>query len=307
MERMLDRITNPSKVEPKLKWQWSRSYRIALPTLLCVLLIGIGLPFVMNGGGEPVIAVLHPIVSPAPMAISIEPRGVGLPQASEVRKFLNYNGSRYAFLNNGEPYDLSEWKLEESEPLGKLEYDIAADMQNGGTEGYASRDFGTTYLMGGNLYQLPGYDPAFRLAVERDDRYYIVQLVGRTDDGSIPAVDYVEAAHLDQLAERVELLDHSSKQLRAWSAMKDVSEWIGRISAFESAGQLTNEQYEQLAEAGSSGETYTLHVALKDGTAIDMLLNPGLRLISIGDSRYQLSEATYSDLFDSNDNNREDE
>lgn len=304
LDRMLKRVLNPTEAKPKR--QWSRGYRIALPALLCVLLVGIGLPFFMHGEEEQIVAVLKPIVAPAPMTIDIGPRAVGLPHAGEIRKFLNYNGNRYVFLNNGEPYDLSELELGESTPLGKLDYDIMADLQAGGTEGYTSRDFGTTYLAGGVLYKLPGYDPAFRLVVEQDERYYIVQLVGRADDGSIAADDYVKAAHLDKLAERVELLDHSSKLLHVWSDKKDVREWIEHIASLEPAGELTNEQYEQLAKAEVSGETYILRAVLKDGTSIDMPLTPGMRLISIGDGKYKLSDTTYSYLFDTNDN-REDE
>ncbi|MBD3920963.1 hypothetical protein H8B09_19510 [Paenibacillus sp. PR3] len=303
-ERMLQRIMNPSEAKSKQKRQWRWSYRIALPAMLGALLIGFGLPLLMNGEEEPAIVVLKPIVTPVPMSIDISPRGLHLPQLGEVRKFLNYNGSRYEFLNNGQPYDLSELKLEESEPLGKLEYDITVDMQNGGTNGYASRDFGTTYMTEGILYKLPGYDPAFRLAVARDDRYYIVQLVGHTDDSAIAAKDYVAAARLNKLVERVELLEYTGSQLlHAWSIEKEVREWVKHIAAFESAGKLTNEQYEQLAKARVPGETYKLRVVLKDGTAIDMLLTPRLRLISIGDSQYKLSDdwvTTYSYLFQSN-------
>ncbi|GMK38517.1 hypothetical protein PCCS19_15710 [Paenibacillus sp. CCS19] len=300
-ERMLQRILNPSEAKSKPKRQWRWSYRIAMPAMLGMLLLAIGLPFMMNGKEEPAIVVLKPAVAISPMAVSITPRGFSLPQAGEIRKFLNYNGSRYEFLNKGEPYDLSELKLGESEPLGKLEYDIAADMLIGGTNGYASRDFGTTYLTGGTLYELPGYDPAFRLAVERDDRYYIVQLVGHTDDSVIAADDYAAVAHLDKLAERVELLDGTGSQLlHAWSIEKEVREWIKHIASFEPSGKLTNEQYEQLAKAEASGEAYTLRVALRDGTAIDMPLTPEMCLIAIGDNRYKLSDdwlTTYSYLF----------
>ncbi|PWV98519.1 hypothetical protein DFQ01_11729 [Paenibacillus cellulosilyticus] len=299
VERMLNQIMNPSEAKPKRRWSWG--YRIALPAVLGLLLLVIGLPFIMNGAEEPVWVPLKPVASPAPMSISIEPRGLDLTHASDVRKFLNYNGSRYEFLNNGEPYDLSEWKLGENKPLGKLDDDITADVQAGGTNGYASQDFGTTYLVGGILYKLPGYDPAFRLVVEQDGRYYIVQLVGRADDSSMTANEYVESADLDKLADRVELLDHSSKLLHTWSTPKDVQEWIKHIASFEPAGKLTNEQDEQLAKADSSGETYTLRAALKDGTTIDMKLTPEMHLIAIGDSQYKLSDewlATYSYLFD---------
>lgn len=290
-ERMLQRILNPSEAKSKSKRQWRWSYRIAMPAMLGMLLLAIGLPFMMNGEEEPAIVVLKPAVAINPMAISISPRGFSLPQAGEVRKFLNYNGSRYEFLNKGEPYDLSALKLEESKPLGKLDYDIAADMLAGGTNEYESRDFGTTYLTGGTLYELPGYDPAFRLAVERDDRYYIVQLVGHTDDSTIAADDYVAAARLNKLAERVELLDGTGSQLlHEWSVDKEVREWIKQIASVEPAGKLTNEQYEQLAKEEASGGAYTLRVALRDGTSIDMPLTPEMRLIAIGDSRYKLSD-----------------
>lgn len=299
VDRMLERIMNPATAKLRLRWNWSWSIRIAVPALLCMLMIGIGLPLYMNGDEEPAWVPLKPIVSPTPMAVSIGPRAVGLSLDVDVRKFLNYNGSRYEFLNNGQPYDLSELKLGEHKPLGKLDYDIAADMQAGGSQGYASRDFGTTYLAGGIVYELTGYKPSFRLAVEQNGRYYVVQVVGRTDESIMEANDYVEAAQLDKLADRFELMDSSSKLLHTWTIKKDIHEMVKRIASFEAAGKLTNEQYEQLAKATNLGENHILRAVLKDGTVIDMLLTPEMGLIAIGDGRYKLSEewlAAYSDL-----------
>ncbi|MDQ6419398.1 hypothetical protein RB620_08140 [Paenibacillus sp. LHD-117] len=298
-DRMLNRILNPGKAKPKAFWR--RGYRIALPALACLLFAIVAIPAFLQDKEEAAIPLLKPVVAPLAAEFGL-PRGT--PRAFDaggVSKFLNYNGSRYTFLNDGAPFDLSALKIEEGEPLGMLDYDISADLQAGGVNGYAKRDFGATYLMGGSLYELPGYEPGFRLAVAHEGSTYIAQLAGKTDGSMIPAGDYVKQAKLGRLAERVELLDQPGKQLlHVWLAKKDLRDWIDRITACEPVSELTNELHDQLALAQSSGKTNVLRWALKDGTSIDMNIFPDMKIVTIGDGAYALPDSwmeTNSHLF----------
>lgn len=209
--------------------------------------------------------------------------------AGSVAKFMNYEGNRYSFVADGRAFELGNLGVEKTQALGMLRYNILEDLQGGGTPGLASRDFATTYLTGGTIYKLPGYDSAFRLAVKHEERFYIAQLSGRTDDSAIPASDYVSLAGLGKLTDRVELLDAPGvKRLNEWADAKDILKLAAELGRSLPAA-LSGEKLEELAAAQAGGRTCLLRWSLKDGTAIDMPIVPGMSLITIGDGRYELT------------------
>ena len=89
----------------------------------------------------------------------LQPAAPAVDAPDGMRKMMNYNGNRYVFLENGAAYSLSAQQLKAA--LGTLDYDIQADPQANG-----KKEFSTTFALGGTVYALADYDPAFRLAVE---------------------------------------------------------------------------------------------------------------------------------------------
>lgn len=287
MDRMLERILNPAT---KRKSIFKSSYRIALPALAILLLVPLFWP--PSTQQEP-IQELTPIMNAAtPFA---GPRGGMALHPGSNGKVLNYNGSRYTFLENGAAYDLSGWGIEAQPALGTLQYDMSADIQDGGKEGYSSRDLAATYMLGGTLYELPGYDPAFRLVVSHEGRTYIAQLSGLADGSVIDAGDYVSLADLKRLAKRIELLNGDGTLAQAWDEKKDIRRWISIISDSKAA-----ETSNEMAESQTSGKSYQLKWRLLDGTSITMNLAPELSQLTIGTGRYELSKTfieTYGTIF----------
>jgi hypothetical protein len=288
-DRMLERILNPAA---KPRFALKPSYRIALPTLVILLLSLYWLPALQQKQNKE-IPQLTSVVAPFAVEFGL-PRAI---HAGTLGKFLNYNGSRYTFLEDGAAYDLSGWKVEEQGVLGTLQYDIAADIQNGGKKGYSSRDLATTYMNGGTIYALPGYAPTFRLAVSYEGRYYIAELSGKTDDGVIDAKEFVSLADLSRMTMRIEWLDHQGTTvMQVWDAKKDIRKWSNLIAESIPIEKLTDEQYERLAKARSSDRSFQVRWVLRDGTSIVMYLVPDLSLLTIGNGNYELSE-TFLEMY----------
>ncbi|MCU6712114.1 hypothetical protein M6D81_25780 [Paenibacillus sp. J5C_2022] len=299
-ERMLRSILAP---EAPKKAPLKAAYRLAIPAACCAMLaLVLTIPLFFKQ--EAAIPQLVPASAQPAVGVSV----FGVPTRGLDRmgpqKYMNYNGHRYTFLQQGAAYDLSGFMPESKEELGSLQFDVLEDLGNGGKKGYADKDYAATFLVGGTLYSLPGYDTGFRLAVELDGQYYIAQLAGRTDDRIIPADEYIALADLKRLAERVDIMDHSgSKLLHSLEEKRAVREWIEAISASSSADDLTSEDYERLAGAQSEGQSYMIKYHLKDNTTIDMYVVPELKLASIGNGRYVLDDAflkQYGQLFINN-------
>ncbi|RJE89618.1 hypothetical protein D3P07_05080 [Paenibacillus sp. 1011MAR3C5] len=298
-KRMLSRILGQkARRKPPLR----RSVKIAIPAIGCAVL-SLALFFPVFFKADPAIPSLTALQQVQPSPFTVTPRHMPLSVSLGPLKMMNYNGHRYTFLNDGAPYDLADRMPGVEEKLGLLQYDLKSDMENGGKDGYAGLDYATTYLLGGSIYRLPGYDPAFRLAVEHEGRYYIAQLSGRTDNSIIPAVEYAEAAELARLTQEVDIMNHiGSVQLHTLDRKKDVRKWIEMFSQSEAAVNRDREADEQWAKAQSEGKSYLAKLRLKDGTAIDIFVIPELGMASLGDNRYILPEAfreAYADLFHS--------
>lgn len=203
------------------------------------------------------------------------------------RRMFLYGGLRYAFMDRV-PEDLSGFTL--GEALGTLEYDILAGMDGSGDNPYADMDFATTFALGGTLYEVTGYAPAFRLAVVWEGETYLAEAVGRADDAPLDAGEYITAAGLTDLADSVHILDHMGlERLHSFADRKDAVRML-EILSLGTPAELTSDQYEALARAQSEGGSFQLEFALSDGTAVTLYLVPSLMHFSLGDGNYHLPQ-----------------
>lgn len=214
-----------------------------------------------------------------------------------MRKFLNYNGFRYAFVEDGKSFDFSSLTL--GDELGTLEYDIVAGMASG--QSVSDKEFSASFAVGGQLYAHPDYDPAFRLIVKLDDQYYLAELVGKTDNTTIEPDYFFEHSKLSTTATGCDILNHIGNTTFSSLDSEDAKAMLEIIST-STAAELASSDYEQIASAQSEGKSYQLHVTLPDSTYYSMYLLPELGLISIGDDYYRLPDSfsqNYSELFSS--------
>ena len=210
-----------------------------------------------------------------------------------MRKMMNYNGNRYVFLKNGAAYSLSAQQLKAA--LGTLDYDIQADPQANG-----KKEFSTTFALGGTVYALADYDPAFRLAVEWEGNYYLCQRTGQTDNSPMDAAEYFAAARFPERIERVSIADHAGAEVLAEFPGGEISALIGALAQAQPAA-LAEEDYLAIASAQTEGASYQLLLELNDGTTSSLYVLPSLQIAMIGDNRYALPDSfseKFGDLFE---------
>lgn len=218
---------------------------------------------------------------------------VGADSPNGMRKFMNYDGLRYVFLENGATYDLEADQLSQS--VGTLEHDIGQD-----PERYSTMEFASTFAVGGTIYEMKGYDPAFRLAVETDGYYYICQSVNTVDNAGLELDTYFKTAALEERVKRIQICDHAGRESLAEISGHEVQEMLSIISCSTQA-ELTDEQYQQISKAQRTGGSFLLKCRMNDGTTYQMYVIPALSMVMAGDSTYILPDAfseKYGSIFD---------
>lgn len=220
----------------------------------------------------------------------IQQAAPGADSPNGVRKMMNYDGLRYVFLENGAAYDLEPSVL--SQPLGTLSYDIQQD-----PETYGFADCAASFAVGGTVYQIDGYDPAFRLAVEWEGQYYIAQCVDTLDGSPLELSRYFDAANLQGRTKEMQVCDHAGRNVLCTFTADDAKALLALLSQALPA-EFTNEEYQEIARAQRSGGSYQLVFRLEDSTAYTMYVIPSLSVVSAGDNRYRMADEYVQELQD---------
>lgn len=203
-----------------------------------------------------------------------------------IRKFLNYNGYRYAFVDDGAPFKFSG--DEPSKSLGALEFDLKRDIEKNEPAINAAKDYATTFAFGGKLYEIPSYPSHFRIAVQYEHQFYLAEIVAKVDDTAITAAEYLEISNLKVQVQDFHILNHMGNDvLKKVTTRTSVNAVIDGLYDATNA-HLTNKEYEAIADAQSKGKSYLLKFNLKDGTHMNMYMIPELNIVSMGDSYYRL-------------------
>lgn len=187
---------------------------------------------------------------PSPSISETSPMG-------EFRKAIDVKGFRYVFLNNGEKFDLTESQL--GMVLDKIET-----------------------LKDANVYEIKGYDGAFRFAVEVNNEFYIAQLVSKSDDSAMDIATYFEIASLEDHVKEVQIFDHMGIELLQ---TLDKSQATNLLNVFSktAVANLSSEDYEAIAAAQVNNESYKVVFVLEDGTTVEEYVIPNLGYVTVGD------------------------
>lgn len=300
-----DLVEEASQAKSKRKPFYPLLVKLVAAAAAVALIVGVGvtqLPGLLSGGSVTQILPAAGADTVAPFS-SPEVRGPSSP-TSNPRPFFNYNGYRYAFRANVMSnlpiaYNLTAFDFQKS--VGTLEYDLAAVMTGASSEQeLAERDYAATFALGGTVWELPGYNPGFRLAVELDGIWYIADVVGRVDGEPLGAKYYIDTAKLDKQVSQILITPLNYGDILGTIDGETASKLLAELKN-ASPANLTNEEYEAFARIQSQGGTYTLVVQLKDATSVEMLITPELGIISIGDDKYHLTDrfvADYGSLFE---------
>lgn len=223
----------------------------------------------------------------APLPIRQAPMmGIASESPNGPRKYLNYNGCQYVYLENGCPFELTEAHL--GEVLGRLEYDILSDR-----EGNGARDYAATFGVGGTLYQMTGYDPDFRLAVEFEGSYYICEKTGGTDGSALDAAALFETANFQKTVTEIILYDHFGREELGRLSGRDTKVLIKLLSQ-ASPASLTQGDYEAIGKAQKAGKSFLVAFQLADTTRYRLYVIPSLSIAMIGNGRYTLPDEFHS-------------
>lgn len=218
----------------------------------------------------------------------IQPNSIAATSPNGVRKYLNYNGCRYVFLNSGSAYDLTQQQL--GDALGTIVYDIqAAPKENG------KLDFAATFALGGTVYQLRTYDPAFRIAVKLDGNYYIAENVDTVDGSDVDMAAYFETADFEKTVKEIQIYDHFGREKLETVKGSKVSKMIALLSQVHPA-ELSNEDFERIGKAQKNGKSFLVVFRLADTTQFQLYVIPSMSIAMIGDNRYRLPEAFQNDF-----------
>lgn len=193
------------------------------------------------------------------------------------RKFFQFGDYRYAFQEGGAGFDFSGIQL--GDPLGTPD--------DGPLAGAGAPDADSS-PQDSAVYAIPGYDPGFRLAVERDGEMALAELVGRVDGEPLGAERLVEVSDLAGRLTQAELKDHMGGETLA--VVTDAAALTEELRQATSP-ELEPEDYEAIAREQMDGHSFQLVLQLNDNTQIVCYLLPRLGLISLGDDYYRLPES----------------
>ncbi|OAB27134.1 hypothetical protein PMSD_23915 [Paenibacillus macquariensis subsp. defensor] len=232
----------------------------------------------------------------APLEISQQTQVSASPTG--IRKILNYNGYRYAFVEDGAQFKFTG--LEPVQSLGTLEYDINPETGKDDGDNNVEKDYSSTFAVGGKLYEIPTYPSHFRIAVKYEQHYYLAELVAKVNDSEMTAKEYLDMSNLKESAKEIHILNHVGndvlKKMTDHAFVESIIE--GLYSATNA--DLTNKEYEAIGQAQSEGKSYQLQFNIKDGTQTVMYIIPELKVVSMGDAYYQLPDAFvdhFGDIF----------
>lgn len=206
----------------------------------------------------------------------------GADSPNGIRKYMNYGGNRYVYLENGAVYEIGEKEL--SKAIGTLTYDIQAN-----PEDYHAEDFAATFGVGGTVYQIDAYDPEFRVAVEINGDFYLCENVGIVNGDPIDVKTYFETADFAETVNGIEVCDHAGNTVLTEISGQDTKKMINILTQVTPA-DLTDEQYQQIGQAQRNGESFQLMFQLKDHTVYKMYVIPSLSIAMVGDNRYFLTD-----------------
>jgi len=213
-----------------------------------------------------------------------------------IRKILNYNGYRYAFVGDGAQFKFTG--MEPVQSLGTLEFDINPETGKNDGDNNVEEDYASTFAVGGKLYEIPTYPSHFRIAVKYEQNYYLAELVAKVNDSDMTAKEYLDMSNLNEHAKEIHILNHVGndvlKKMTDHAFVESIIE--GLYSATNA--DLTNKEYEAIGEAQSQGKSYQLQFNIKDGTEMAMYIIPELKVVSMGDAYYQLPDAFFDQFGD---------
>ncbi len=159
------------------------------------------------------------------------------------------------------------------------------DFMGGPDESLMSQELANSISEQATYYNMHNYNDDFRIIVEFDGNYYVCESNIITPENILSYTSNLENATVLSLHETVEYKDVSSDEL---------AQLVEIFSELQEA-ELTNTDYEAIAQAQVDGKAYWLKGFYNDTTHTSFLVIPELSLVSIG-NQYYTSETLQQDI-----------
>ncbi len=222
-----------------------------------------------------------------------------------VTKQLHYNNSRYSFLQDGAEMEIAPESLGAQLGVLSLMDGLTINEETGmaevGENGYGNTyaDFASTYMDGGTVYELADHSSDYRVAVEKDGKYYVAEKSGNYDNSPLAVDEYFTNSGLMDKVVGVDIYNHMGDTLHKSLTEEETKELLNSISV--GTGTDSSElNYDEIVGAQSSGQSYKMHLMLEDGTYTTSYIMPSLNMFSLGDG-YAMVESfgdSIMNLFD---------
>ena len=211
------------------------------------------------------------------------------PSEVGVRKFMNYNGNRYAVLDNISDELLNS--LELSNYLGTLNTPIDF-YDNNESDSSMSTNFSSTFALGGEVWETSKYDSRYRVIIKDVNKLYLCEMVGKSNDSTIDIDEFIIYGDFHNRISEIDIISSTNSLLNTLLG-KELDLFINELSTatFTSSSSL---DYDKLFSEESRASSLNIVFKFDDGTTTNAILYPHLSVISLGDNYFSLPSSTLS-------------
>lgn len=208
-------------------------------------------------------------------------------------RFMRMDGIFYSFLEEG-----MEFKIDKSligDLIGTIDKEI--DLEK---EINVNEDMAATYAVGGKVYEFKNHNKEFRVLVEKDGKYFILENTSKLAGGNVAVSDYFKMAKLGEITEKIDIMDHFKRDVLKSVDKEKSLKMIEELSKSEWI-KIDYDLFEKTGAAQMEGKSFLLAVDLGDGTTLDMYLIPSLKTLAVANETFKLTEdflKNFGELFE---------
>lgn len=172
------------------------------------------------------------------------------------RRFFYYDGSRYAYISEEGSKEVNSLKL------GKKLDVLKIDLNQYGDD-FKEENLMTTFLPGGEIYEIETYNKEFRLAVVFDGEVYLAEKIDNMDASDVDLEDYFKKADLVERTKDISIFDHMGLEELKKIDKETSDDFIGKIKTAKEY-RPTDEEYEKIGGYQSDGKSFKLIFNFED-------------------------------------------
>lgn len=182
-----------------------------------------------------------------------------------------YNGTSYLMTSN-------DSKLITQKMVGEKIGSTSAfiDFKGKVDESLLTKEFANSISEKATFYKMNGYNYKVRILAEVNGIYYICENIKISTDSILEYKEIIKKATINNNSTTKEY-----KKLGKFDTLKLIDVFTKTIKA-----EISNKEYETIAQVQADGRSYYLNVFFEDGTSTKFIVIPELNLVTIGQEYY---------------------